>query len=47
MEKIWRKWKQASNTIGRRWKQQPKRELDGKEWSVAIASQGVTRVKEE
>jgi len=45
---IWRrKWTQeASNTIGRRWRQQPKIELDEEEWMVAYDPHRATRLKE-
>jgi len=46
-KEIWRrKWKQpASNTFGKRWRQQLKIELDGEEWSVAYAQQRVSKLK--
>jgi len=42
-----RKWKQqASNTTGRRCRQQPNIELGGEEWSLAYTPQGLTRLNE-
>ena len=46
-QEIWRRkcGRQASGTVGGRWRQQLKTEPDGVEWSVACAPLGATRHK--